>query len=437
MQVSSSPAEVYNTTPHAEAAPLPENIGMQGGLGSWHHRAILDFFGIALDSARAVEAQSHLVQHETHDDLVASLSNGETDIAMIAVDNNNSGRVTSAIEALRRNPKLRILGKIALTIEQRLLLHLNHALEDIEQVASQRPALDQAAGKIALHEWLELERADTAGSAFEVAKADGIVEGFDGVKRPTAAIASELAGKLAGLAIGDVLSPPGNATTFWLVTSDPEKYEAKFTPNATHAAITFSVPNRKGSLLEMVRTFSEAGFDFTDIDSHLASEGDTRSFFAELKFNGDANAAKFKALVDSMREAHHEIEVLGTYEDRTADSVHTTSVHNRQEATTPAVHELWRSREGVTYDEGSPVVYVQATNQVGSLQGMLEQFDALDINLVDMSRPYMPDTNGSRGFYFVLEQGADSKQAAQLLRDVGYSVEQYTYRDEALEESAA
>ncbi len=414
--------------PSIEITDYPEREGMQGDLYAFHHMALEQWLGAVTEEKKAA-LQQKLVHYPDHDQLMAGLTSGEIDFAIIAVDNNNSGRVTTAIEALRNNPAASILGKIAIGVKQHALLWPEHEEKDIIQGISQRPALIQSRKGTDERGWVAAERADTAASAKEVAASHGMIENAEGIKVPTAAIGPRLAGEKAGLKVGNVLSPPGNATTFWVITTNPEKYAHLQTEAATHAAFTFSVPDTEGGLLDAVSRFSDADFDFTDIDCHLAPKDSSvegrRSFFAEVSLDNVATLALFKELVNR-RGADYEIDVLGIYADRTDPSIHTTAIHHDNKPEN--IHELWSGRDGHEHEDGSPVLYVQGTNRHKMLQTVLRIIKESGTNVDDMSRPLMPPSNGSRGFFFNFTVGTETTRMGDGLVAEGYTIELYTYR---------
>ncbi|MFZ1249664.1 MAG: prephenate dehydratase domain-containing protein [Candidatus Saccharimonadales bacterium] len=417
---------IYPANPH-----FSETIGIQAAppvngvfqSGSFHQKAVNEFFGIDATNSTAVSAaEKRLACYPTHNALIQALGEQAIHTAMIAVDNTYSGRVKSAIEAMRGTDgsNYRIVGKIAIAVDQYLLLPPGSREDDITQVMSQLPALVQAEGAIEENGWEALEHHDTVASAQLVAAQAGMVAGKDGTPKLTAAIASDLAGRKAGLHVGRKLSTEGNATTFWLIT-DQSTVPESLAENPTHAAFTFSVPDSKGSLLEIVSRLSDAGLDLTDIDCHLASTESRRSFFVELKLGAQAHSTKFHEIMAELKEAY-DINVLGVYQDRTTPDVHTAMIRTHK-TDLALVHELWNGRSGGEIAQNSPVVYVEAKNTVGSLKGMLTAFRDNSINIVDMSRPYAPTGNGSRGFYFVLSPGTVADEVLAQLSADGYETQ--------------
>ncbi len=419
---------------------LPTDIGIQAippvqgvfQTGSFHQKAVNEFFGVdEEDTTQIHHAEQQLRCFKTHEELLAALAGQVIRTAMVAVDNTYSGRVATAIEALRvRGNRYKIIGRIAIAVDQHLLLPAGLQEKDVEQVISQLPALKQAGQEIDKNGWKTVAFHDTVASAVRVQETGGNLPGSDGVIRKTAAIASVLAGKSAGLTVGPRLSQEGNATTFWLISDEPEKH-AGILSQPTHSAFTFSVPDSKGGLLDIVSRLSDAGFDLTDIDCHLAAPDAKRSFFTEVRLSERATSQNLMSILEELGEAY-DVQILGTYEDRTKADVH-TAMTRTQSTDLASIHALWNGRNGEEIAKNSPVVYVEATNTVGSLKGMLESFYENDINIVDMSRPYAPTGNGARGFYFVLAPSTPTASVLNELSRAGYQTQLCVHDGEKLQ----
>ena len=426
MTPSPSLAETTLSMPHKmgiQAKPGEANMTIPG---AFHFIAGCEYFNVDTSDPDALdEACERMVSYEDHESLIGALEHGEIDIAIIAVDNNNSGRVVSAIEALR-GKNLQIIGKIAIAVDQHILLPPDVAEENVQQVISQKPALVQAEPNLPQH-WVRLERSDTVGSAVEVsATPDGKIEG-----KVTAAIASHMAGETTGLTVGRKVSPEGNATTFWLVTTKPENYPDITAQTPTHAAFTFSTADAAGALLKVVSTFSQQGegFNFTDIDCHLSPDDSEHPvFFAEVALRNQQDMYNFHAITSNLA-GEYALKVLGVFADKTDQTLHTAVSRPTNAEASPIPQISWHGRDP---SEGSSVIYVQSNGQPGSLEAMLTVFDGQAINITTMTRPIAPDDNGKRGFGFVVSPGVTIDAAVKALQEQGYETNSYTYTNNKL-----
>lgn len=368
--------------------------------------------------------------YETHAEVIHALGKGAVEMAVIPVDNTVSGRVKTAIKALTTTPatpvRYQILEEKTIAIHQYLLHHRAHSEKDIEQVTSQKPALDQAHVEIEQNGWGVIEAKDTVMSAIRIAKKKGIIGG-----KKTAAIASRLAGEANGLTVGRILSKPGNATTFWRITAN-ESMEIPEDPN--RIAFSFTVPDRPGSLHDMISPISALGCNFTDIDCHLSDdETDEASFFAEIAIpeGADHDVLIQNILESTIRktEPGKYLNVMGVYKDTTKEGISDIVQFNPEEMQVPdAINISEWSRRGRSYNEALQIVYVYKNDAVHLLEEITGSFKDSDINLLDMTRPTRPDSNGARGFFFHIDADADPSEAIERLEAAGYSVKTYQYK---------
>ena len=392
--------------------------------GSFHQMALDELYQDQFGENGYPEA--NIRAFKTHKKLVRALGKGAIDMAVIAVDNNYSGRVGTSIDELRKKENIyHITGEVTVAVDQHILHHSDHKEDDIAHVISQRPALDQVAHEQESRGWTKMiEAKDTVLSAMKVARKKGVIKG-----QPTAAIASKAAGEANGLTVGSKVSKEGNATTFWRITKEKEFHPET---DANRVAFTFSVADQPGSLYDTVAAISDLGYDFTDIDCHLAPEGDQRVFFAEVEIPERKNgimALQELSDINSEGDAQYDsVRPLGVYKDVTKKGV--TDVirgQNTKKELPSAIDTTDWSRPGSSHQDGSNVVYVDAKNEHGSLKGMLEAFKDHDINIIDMSRPVSTDGNGSRGFYFVAEPDVDVSEAMRQLENQKYDPTHYNY----------
>lgn len=394
---------------------IPEHIALQAGSPDDGADPRDSFHGIATDAYFGHEFDlSQIHPYQNHEQLVEALRSGREDYICIAVDNNHSGRVLTAITALRGLEAAHIIGKIQIEVEQQLLVFgTNTQLEDVRQVTSQSPALLQIKDYTDRYDWKELPIEDTVQSAVNVRKNGGIIGGL-----VTAAVASKQAGERNGLSSLRTASPEGNATTFWIVTTQPTN---PLTDNPTHVAITFNVANEAGSLYKAIDIIAEEGLNMTDLDSHLAPEHARRSFFAELELGGSDTA--FNRAISKLVNRGYQARVHGVYEDRTHPS--TKALVEKVNGHLPdAVKNVrWNGRQGWDTPHDSHVLYVTGNNQAGSLRDILKVPYEHGVNLLDLSRPI----EAGRGFFLVIDQAVEVRPVIDELLSGNHPTSHYRY----------
>jgi prephenate dehydratase len=304
-------------------------------------------------------------------------------------------------------------------VEQQLLTFEGLYEWDIQQVISQKPALDQLRAFKPNHSWAEFFVSDTVLAAARVAKHKGRIGGV-----PTAAVASRQAGEgINGLKSLGRVSPPGNATTFWFFTRPGLSDERHF-GNPTHASFTFVITDEQGSLYRVANEIVNYGFSMDDIDSHLARAGDSISFYAEVKFENGENDARFESLIKKLRNTGHSPQTLGKYVDRTSKK--TRAYIKQAERVYPDVATLaWSEHANNFVSEGAQVFYVRGDDRIGLLRDILAKPDHLGISIAQMSRPL----NAGRGFMLIFDRNVKTEGLEGIFHQEGFIVRQMTYKN--------
>jgi len=390
---------------------INQRVGIQAvSLGGSFHEIAVNELGYPSEQ---------LVPFPHHEALLHGVYSDNIDKAVYAIDNTRSGRVQTAISALAGARGVHIIEVIDIPVPQRVLRHPDTPRQNIKNVISQIPALDQCRQYIACEGWEDIEESDTLLAAQRVAESHGIIDGM-----PTVALASEMAGRKLNLVIEDVASDDQDSTTrFWVLSKQKDWDES-----GSHSAFTFEVPNRQQGLHGAVDIISGQGYDITDIDSHLTpATVDKRAFFAEVENNGH----NIKHLMKKLRQSNITSTLLGVY-----DSSGPLIIDKTGDTTPPAVnHDHWRATSGLTIEDGSDVVYIGAKNKPKSLLGMLNILKITSIH--DMSRPIAANEN-RRGFYFVLDKDTERELVVNILAKLkhnGYEVESLEYTNGRVHET--
>ncbi|MGH6894153.1 MAG: prephenate dehydratase domain-containing protein, partial [Dongiaceae bacterium] len=125
------------------------------------------------------------------EDAFAAVKNGEARLTMIPIENSLAGRVAD-IHHLLPEAGLHIVGEHFQRVNHCLMAPKGASLAGLKSVSSHVQALSQCRNFIKRHGLKPMVRADTAGSAEEVAAQNG---------KSAAAIASSLAAEIYGLEI--------------------------------------------------------------------------------------------------------------------------------------------------------------------------------------------------------------------------------------------
>lgn len=266
-------------------------VAFQGEMGANSHIAIEEVFPRAKPLPCA-----------TFEDVFAAVVGGIAPLAMIPIENSLAGRV-SDIYHLLPDAGLAIIGEHFLPIRHQLLGVPGTRLEDLRTVESHVMALGQCRATIRRLGLTPIVAADTAGSAREVAE----------VADPTrAAIASELAARIYGLAIlaRDIEDAKHNTTRFLVLAREAEDIEPGAEPTIT--TLVFRVRNVPAALYKALGGFATNGVNMTKLESYMV-EGDftATQFYADVEGHPADRGLAFA--LDELGFFSHEVSILGTY----------------------------------------------------------------------------------------------------------------------------
>ena len=258
-------------------------------------------------------ANSHLVcmQHypewealacASFEDVFAAVESGETDLAMIPIDNSIAGRVAD-IHHFLPTSGLHIVGEHFLRIQFMLMGVPGSTLQTIRTVHSHVHALGQCRKVIRELGLVPVISGDTAGAAREIAE----------LADPTqAAIAPALAAEIYGLTIlrEDVEDEDHNTTRFVVLSRDPDPAAADGGPVVT--SFVFNVRNLPAALYKALGGFATNGVNMTKLESYMVGgEFTATQFLAEV--DGHPDDPPLKRALEELSFFTTDVKVIGVY----------------------------------------------------------------------------------------------------------------------------
>jgi prephenate dehydratase len=265
----------------------------------------------------AREALPHLqaVGKPTFEAALDAVRSGDTDLAIIPVENSVYGRIADVHFLVRyfgraikghiaEGPRhLFILGEHFHRVRHQLLGLKGAKLKDIKTVYSQAPALGQCRKIVKELGLIDKQWSDTAGAAKHIAE----------LKDPSAAaIASSLAGEIYGLEVlrADVEDEPHNMTRFLIVGR-----EAGELPNDGRPVITtflFGVRNVPAALYKAMGGFATNGVNMTKLESYqLGGSFNATEFYADIEGHPDSHNVHLA--LEELQFFSSKVVMLGTY----------------------------------------------------------------------------------------------------------------------------
>ena len=252
-------------------------------------------------AAREVLPQAQYIPCPTFDAAVDSVRRGETDLAIIPVENSLMGRIAD-IHHLLPDAGLHIVGEHFLPIHHQLLGVRGAKLDGITRVFSQGPALAQCLNIIRDRKLKAENWHDTAGSAKHVAE----------MGDPTcAAIASKMAGELYGLDVlqANVEDESHNMTRFLIMSREPDDAANE---GRIVTSFVFRVKNVPAALYKAMGGFATNGVNMTKLESYqVGGSFNATQFYADIEGHPDDRSVKLA--LEELAFFTSKLTVLGIY----------------------------------------------------------------------------------------------------------------------------
>ena len=266
-------------------------IAFQGEPGAYSHQA-----------CRQSRPEMEAVPCATFEDAIELCRRGETDLAMLPVENSTYGRVAD-IHHLLPESGLHIVDEAFVRVHINLLAVPGTRLEEIEGTMSHTVLLGQCRTFLKTHGLRPVTGADTAGSARHVAQMGD---------PKLAALASELAGEIYGL---DVLArhiedKSNNTTRFLVMSREPDlKRRGK---GGMMTSFVFRVRNIPAALYKAMGGFATNGVNMTKLESYMV-DGifSATQFYADIE--GHPDDANVQRALDELRYFTSSMTLLGVY----------------------------------------------------------------------------------------------------------------------------
>ena len=273
---------------------MDRKIAIQGVKGCFHEQAARLFYeGQGCSSPEIVECAEF-------DDLYKSLSSGQAQAAVMAIENTVSGGLLPNFELLRKYDR-KIKGEVFLRIQQNLMALPGQKIEDIKEVRTHYMAINQTREFFKDYPWIRLvESEDTAKSAADVAQNNLLGVG---------AVASELAADLYNLEVlaHSIEAYKQNFTRFLILDDGLEVDKAQ----VNKASWCFTLNHKPGSLAHVLTILSFYDMNLTRIQSLPIPGQEWQYFFyVDIKFE---DYLRYEQALSAVRPLMEDLNILGEY----------------------------------------------------------------------------------------------------------------------------
>ncbi len=274
---------------------MKKKIAIQGIESSFHEEAAYKYFGTDIETIKCLSFQ----------DLCESLKNGESDFAIMAIENSIAGSLLQNYTLLQEY-NFNIIGEIFLRIKMNLMALPGTKIEDIEVAQSHPIAIRQCSKFLTgLKGVLLEEKEDTAICAKNIAKQQ---------LTNVAAVASASAAEIFGLEIlaKSIETNKKNFTRFIILSKTPEKDKLR-----NKATLFFQLPHDPGALAKILNILAAYSINLTKIQSvPIVGKPYEYNFHVDMIWESYTN---FQKAITTIQGIAVNLQILGEYKKGIVD----------------------------------------------------------------------------------------------------------------------
>ena len=228
-----------------------------------------------------------------------SVVNGESDVAVLPIENSYAGEVGQTIDLIFSG-NLFINGIYELEIHQNLLGLPDATVDDIKRVTSHPQALSQC------HDYITLRGFDTEDANNTAVAARAVSDAKD---KSFGAIASAETAEIYGLKILEAnINKSGENTTRFAVLSKVKSNSASL----SNSVLMFTVKNEAGSLANAISIIGKYGYNMTALRSRPLKKHSWQYYFY-IEIDGTTENAEGRKMLEELSGVCDKLKVAGTF----------------------------------------------------------------------------------------------------------------------------
>ncbi len=250
-------------------------------------------------AAGRIFPDSNRVSYRDFKSAYDSVVNGESDVAVLPIENSYAGEVGQTIDLIFSGC-LYINGIYELEIHQNLLGVQGASVDDIKKVTSHPQALSQCHDYIKNRGFETEEANNTAIAARTVAEMNDKTLG---------AIASVETAEIYGLKVleSNVNKSGENTTRFAVLSRVPAT-----TPEMSNSVLMFTVKNEAGSLANALSIIGKYGYNMTALRSRPLKKHSWQYYFY-IEIDGTTNTEKGEKMLSELNKECDKLKVVGSF----------------------------------------------------------------------------------------------------------------------------
>lgn len=232
-----------------------------------------------------------------------SVVNGESDVAVLPIENSYAGEVGQTIDLIFSGG-LFINGIYELEIHQNLLGLPEAKVEDVKKVTSHPQALSQC------HDYIKMRGFETEQANNTALAAKRVAEAKD---KSLGAIASVETAEIYGLKVIEAnINKSGENTTRFAVLS---KVKAA-TPALTSTVLMFTVKHEAGSLANAIGIIGKYGYNMTALRSRPMRKHSWQYYFY-VEIDGSTDTENGEKMIKELRCVCEKLKIAGSFAPHT------------------------------------------------------------------------------------------------------------------------
>jgi prephenate dehydratase len=268
-------------------------VAFQGEAGAFSEAAAVQLLGEEIVT----------VPRPTFDATFRAIPEGAADALLVPVENSLAGSVVRVYDLLLESA-LTITAETILPIEMNLIACPGASLGDIRSISSHPMALAQCERFFSQHPHIRrIPAEDTAGSVREaLARGD---------KTHAAIAGKRAAARYRGEIIAERIQDDAENFTRFVLLQLAKQPASAPAPEARKMSIAMRLAHRPGSLLSSLEPFASNGVNLLKIESRpIHGRPWEYQFFIDVEAD---SVARLEQALREVREAAHEVRVLGLY----------------------------------------------------------------------------------------------------------------------------
>ena len=278
--------------------PLPSvTVAFQGVRGAFSELA----------ARRSFDESAKVLPCHTFAETFDAVSSGKAKYAVVPVENTLGGTVYDNLDLLAMHPELTVVGEQQVRVMHNLIVVPGAKMEDIRKVYSHPQGIQQCRAFLD-KELPDAERIpffDTAGAVEYIARLGD---------KSVAAIAGAPAAHYYGMEVlrQGIETDASNYTRFYILAREENAEVYRSQAELNKAALSFSVSDEPGALMDVLKTIADKGVNMTKLESRpIPGKPWEYLFFVELQLPEDRK--RFDELAAEIRKKAVSFRVLGVY----------------------------------------------------------------------------------------------------------------------------